>query len=59
MCECIETLEEIAMEARDEFLEAGGEEFTYIPCLNDRDSHIKLLSGLIRRELLGWVDFNG
>lgn len=59
VCECIETLEEIAMEARDEFLEAGGEEFTYIPCLNDRDSHIKLLSGLIRRELLGWVDFGG
>lgn len=55
VCECIETLEEIAMEARDEFLEAGGEEYTYIPCLNDRDSHIKLLSKYIRRELEGWI----
>lgn len=55
VCECIETLEEIAMEAKDEFIKAGGEEYTYIPCLNDRDSHIQLLSNYIRRELQGWV----
>ncbi|MEL6866864.1 MAG: ferrochelatase [Bacteroidota bacterium] len=55
VCECIETLEEIAIEAKNEFLEAGGEEYTYIPCLNDRDSHIKLLSGYIRKELQGWL----
>ncbi|MEL6637814.1 MAG: ferrochelatase [Bacteroidota bacterium] len=55
VCECIETLEEIAMEARDEFLENGGEEYTYIPCLNDRDEHIHLLSNYVRRELQGWV----
>ncbi|MEM6631165.1 MAG: ferrochelatase [Bacteroidota bacterium] len=55
VCECIETLEEIAMEARDDFLEAGGEEYTYIPCLNDRDSHIQLLSSFIRKELQGWI----
>ncbi|MEM6811792.1 MAG: ferrochelatase [Pseudomonadota bacterium] len=55
VCECIETLEEIAMEARDEFLEAGGEEYTYIPCLNDRDSHIDFLSQRIRQELQGWI----
>ncbi len=54
VCECIETLEEIAMEVKDEFIEAGGEEFTYIPCLNDRDSHITLLSHYIRHELQGW-----
>ena len=35
--DCLETLEEIAMEAKEEFLEAGGEEFHYIPCLNDGD----------------------
>ena len=35
--DCLETLEEIAMEAREEFLEAGGETFHYIPCLNDND----------------------
>ena len=35
--DCLETLEEIAMEAKEEFLESGGEEFHYIPCLNDSD----------------------
>ncbi len=55
ICECIETLEEIAMEARDSFLEAGGEEYTYIPCLNDDPSHIALLTKYIQRELQGWV----
>jgi len=56
VCECIETLEEIAMEARDIFIEAGGEKYTYIPCLNDRDSHIDLLSGYIRDNLKGWYE---
>lgn len=53
--ECIETLEEIAMEARDEFMHLGGEEYTYIPCLNDSDAHMKFLSGLIKKELGGWI----
>ena len=53
--ECIETLEEIAIGGREIFEENGGEEYTYIPCLNDRDDHIKLLSNLIRRELAGWI----
>ena len=35
--DCLETLEEIAMEAKEEFIEAGGEQFHYIPCLNDND----------------------
>jgi len=35
--DCLETLEEIAMESKEEFLEAGGETFNYIPCLNDND----------------------
>ncbi len=38
--DCLETLEEINEEIRESFEEAGGEEFTYIPCLNDRDDHI-------------------
>jgi hypothetical protein len=38
--DCIETLEEINEEIRESFEEAGGEEFTYIPCLNDDDAHI-------------------
>jgi ferrochelatase len=36
-------------------MEAGGEEYTYIPCLNDTDAHIKFLSGRIRQELSGWI----
>ena len=35
--------------------EAGGEIFTYIPCLNDRDDHIAVLLGVIENELKGWV----
>lgn len=53
--ECIETLEEIAMEGEEIFHEAGGEKYSYIPCLNDSDEHITLLSGYIRNELAGWI----
>jgi ferrochelatase len=53
--DCLETLEELAIGARESFLEHGGESFTYIPCLNDADEHIRLLAGLITRELGGWV----
>lgn len=42
--DCLETLEEIAMEGKEEFLENGGQEFTYIPCLNDADAFAKLLA---------------
>ena len=52
VCECIETLEEIAMEAKEDFLNAGGEEFTYIPCLNDSDSHIEFLSNLANEKIM-------
>ncbi|MEE9447401.1 MAG: ferrochelatase [Arenicellales bacterium] len=45
--DCLETLEEIAIENRDYFLEAGGEHYAYIPCLNDRADHIQALVGLI------------
>lgn len=41
--DCLETLEELEMEGKEEFLEAGGEEFTYIPCLNDRDDLVEFL----------------
>ncbi|XKH59451.1 ferrochelatase [Halomonas sediminis] len=53
--DCVETLEEIQEEIRDSFLEAGGETFTYIPCLNDRDDHIAALTAIIRNELGGWL----
>lgn len=53
--DCIETLEEIAIEAKHTFTENGGEEFTYIPCLNDDDAHIELLGQYIEQELQGWL----
>ncbi|MEZ4875259.1 MAG: ferrochelatase [Flavobacteriaceae bacterium] len=42
--DCLETLEEIAMEGEEVFHEVGGKEFTTIPCLNDRDDFVQLLS---------------
>jgi ferrochelatase len=53
--DCLETLEEIAIGARESFLEHGGENFTFVPCLNAGDDHIALLAELVRRELAGWI----
>lgn len=53
--DCIETLEEIEEEIRDSFMAAGGETFSYIPCLNDRDDHIDALLAVINNELAGWL----
>ena len=52
--DCLETLEEIAMENRDTFLGAGGSEYRYIPCLNDSAEHIDMLAGLVERHVQGW-----
>ena len=54
--DCIETLEEINEEIRESFEHAGGEEFTYIPCLNGDDAHIAALSEAIEENLKGWID---
>lgn len=53
--DCIETLEEINEEIRESFERAGGEKFTYIPCLNDEPSHISALTNIISDNLNGWV----
>ena len=53
--DCIETLEEINEEIRESFEDAGGESFTYIPCLNDDPAHIAALVGIIRQNLAGWA----
>ncbi|GHE20722.1 ferrochelatase [Halomonas urumqiensis] len=53
--DCVETLEEIEQEIRSSFIEAGGETFTYIPCLNARDDHIAALLSVIENELGGWI----
>ncbi|MCB2094440.1 MAG: ferrochelatase [Rhodobacteraceae bacterium] len=54
--DCIETLEEIQGEICEAFEHAGGEEFTYIPCLNDDDAHIEALVSVIADNLSGWID---
>ena len=53
--DCIETLEEINEEIKESFEHAGGEQFTYIPCLNDSPAHIDALSEAISENLAGWV----
>jgi protoporphyrin/coproporphyrin ferrochelatase len=54
--DCIETLEEINEEIRESFEHAGGEQFTYIPCLNDDTAHVAALSEVIATNLRGWLD---
>ena len=53
--DCIETLEEINEEIRESFEGAGGEHFTYIPCLNATPDHIAALASIIRDNLGGWL----
>jgi protoporphyrin/coproporphyrin ferrochelatase len=53
--DCIETLEEINGEIREAFEHAGGEAFTYIPCLNDEPAHIAALTQIITENLGGWI----
>jgi ferrochelatase len=54
--DCLETLEEIAEENRDVFLEAGGQSYTYIPALNDDPAHIGMLADLVCRHVSGWPE---
>jgi ferrochelatase len=53
--DCVETLEELAIEGRDEFLEAGGENYAVLDCLNTSESGLTMLKALLRQELLGWI----
>lgn len=53
--DCVETLEEIAIEGAEEFHAAGGEHFAALTCLNDSVEAVDLLETLARRELMGWV----
>jgi ferrochelatase len=52
--DCLETLEEIGMEAREAFLHAGGKEFRYISCLNDQPEWISALCAVAQRHMAGW-----
>ncbi|HEX2605173.1 MAG TPA: ferrochelatase [Oxalicibacterium sp.] len=52
--DCLETLEEIAMEVRQAFLQCGGQDFHYIPCLNEDHVWIKALAELVESHVIGW-----
>jgi ferrochelatase len=53
--DCLETLEEIAVENAEIFKHNGGEEFAAIPCLNDSDGGMAVISHVVVRELQGWI----
>jgi protoporphyrin/coproporphyrin ferrochelatase len=54
VADCLETLEEIDQEAREAFVESGGERFAYVPCLNDAPAFIDTLAAVAMRHLQGW-----
>jgi ferrochelatase len=53
--DCLETLEEIAQENAEIFKHNGGEQFAFIPCLNDSDPGMDVIRQLVLRELQGWI----
>ncbi|MBA4046566.1 MAG: ferrochelatase [Erythrobacter sp.] len=53
--DCVETLEELALEGRDEFIEAGGEDYAVLDCLNTSGAGLVMIETMLRRELSGWV----
>ena len=54
--DCLETLEELGIRGREQFLGAGGTHFARLDCLNDGEAGMTMLDGLVRRELAGWWD---
>lgn len=54
--DCLETLEEIAMQNQELFIEAGGKQLDYIPALNDSLSHVQTLAGIVKAHLAGWPE---
>jgi ferrochelatase len=56
VADCLETLEEIAIEGKGIFLTAGGGEYRYIPCLNERDDWMRALANIAARNLQGWME---
>lgn len=56
VADCLETLEEIALEGKADFLQAGGGEYHYIPCLNERPDWIRALGAMALENLQGWLN---
>ena len=53
--DCLETLEEVAVEYRDKFVAMGGEALTLVPALNDDDRHAEMLASVVQEHLTGWT----
>ncbi|MFM5916438.1 MAG: ferrochelatase [Novosphingobium sp.] len=53
--DCLETREELAIRGREQFIEAGGEHFAALDCLNASQAGMDMLEALVRRELAGWI----
>lgn len=53
--DCLETLEELAMQGHEQFEETGGTHYAYLPCLNDSDIGMDMLEQIIGQELAGWI----
>ena len=53
--DCLETLEEVAIDYRNKFREMGGERLTLVPALNDDDRHAQVLAAIVENQLKGWV----
>jgi ferrochelatase len=53
--DCLETLEEVAIEYRDRFLEYGGERLNLVPGLNESDDHAQALAQIVKSGLKGWI----
>jgi ferrochelatase len=56
--DCLETLEEMAMQNKDVFQRAGGGDYRYIPALNDTPGHIEALADIVARNTLGWPELD-
>jgi ferrochelatase len=53
--DCLETLQEVAIEYRDKFLELGGERLTLVPALNDDERHAEVLAAIVKRNIQDWI----
>lgn len=53
--DCVETLEELAIEGREEFTEAGGEDYAVLDCLNTSEHGLTMIEAMLQRELSGWI----
>jgi protoporphyrin/coproporphyrin ferrochelatase len=53
--DCLETLEELAIQGHEQFEAAGGTHYAYLPCLNDGAPGMDMLEAIVRRELAGWI----